>query len=223
MIIVIPYNGRLNYLKITLATLKEALRGHSMPPVLLYNTSENSEGSDLEIFKEFSNIKILTHIKYPSTENRLFIDKLIPSIINDVLSNNICSYVILLDSDTVVHPLAIEKFKNLILLHRDLGIGSLFNTESHPFSGLVSENLGIKEVMGGFGWIISKRAWNTYCKDIKSNWDVSATNNITKSGEFKNYCTINSYLEHIGFTGTHKNEKKLGHPLSIDRALNLFN
>src|SRR4030066_157943 len=150
MVIVIPFNSRLNYLKITLATL------------------------------------------------------------NDAMSTYVDDYMILLDSDTLVHPQAIEKFKQMIADNSDLGIGSLFNTINHSFLEKNTIIYGEKEVLGGFGWIINKVAWDKYCKKIVEHWDVSASKNISESGEFKNYCTINSYLEHIGFNGTHKNEKEIG-------------
>ena len=75
--------------------------------------------------------------------------------------------------------------------------------------------------MGGFGWVINRTAWMKYCKNINWDWDVQATTNINNSKEFKNYCTVKSYLDHIGFTGTHKSGEN-GHPMSIDRAINFF-
>lgn len=214
--IVIPYRDRLDYLRLTLATLKESARGHDIH-VTLYNTCPKKEENNLGILEEFDSIEVKNII----CKN---IDTLIPKVIDDAFKNVHDEYIILLDSDTVVHPKAIEKFLQMYNDLPQMGLGTLFNTMEHPFNVIIrpEQTYGIKLTIGGFGCIIKRRAWIKYGKKIRQHWDVEMSNNIAKSGEFNVYCSINSYLEHIGYSGTHR-RNDLGHPMSIDRASNFFN
>ena len=214
--IAIPFRGRLEYLKLTLATLKEAMRGQDIP-ITLYNTCPTKEGNNLDIIAEMEHVEI-KNITCSS------IDTIIPKVITDAFNISEDDYVILLDSDSIVHPKAIEKFKEMADECPDLGLGTLFNTATHPFIEK-GDKYGTKRTIGGFGCLINRYAWNQYGKRIKTHWDVEMSNNISDSNEFHVYCTIHSYLEHMGFSGTHRHGtlEELGEPHSIDRASNFFN
>lgn len=217
--IVIPFRGRLEYLKMTLATLRESTRNHDIP-ITVYNTCPDKEGNDLSIFSEIDNLEI-KNITCKS------IDTIIPKVITNAFDIAEEDYVILLDSDTIVHPKAIDKFIEMAEECHDLGLGTLFNTATHPFISKPKgdEKYGTKRTIGGFGCLINRYAWNQYGKRIKKHWDVEMSNNISNSKEWKVYCTLHSYLEHIGFSGTHRHGtiEEQGKPTSIDRASNFFN
>lgn len=225
MVIVIPYSERLNYLRLTLSTLKEALRGFEAS-ILLYCTYEGREKGALEILKEMPSIVEHTHITRTPEKN---IDYLIPTIINDVFDKVKDQYIVLLDSDTIVHPRAIEMFLHMQNSCLALGMGSLFNTSTHPFiekNTNEEENaeFGIKKHLGGFGLLINREAWLKYCSNYFCSWDANSSSAISNSRDYDLFCSTTSYLEHVGMLGCHRHEgKDLGHPMSIDRALNFFN
>lgn len=227
MVIVIPYCERYNYLRLTLSTLRESLRGYEAS-ILLYHTHRDAEVCKLDIFDDIffndqSNvISEYTHIRTRKDEN---LDYLIPTVINDAFSKTTDEYIILLDSDTIVHPKAIEMFLRMRKGCSDLGIGSLFNANRFPFLEIdETGDFGIKNQVGGFGWLIDRQAWSIYCSKIVTCWDAHAALAISSSNTHKIYCSVNSYLEHIGMTGSHRyEEKEIGDPVSIDRAWNFYN
>lgn len=230
MEIVIPYNMRLNYLKITLATLKEALRTTSEEfSVKLYNTNQDGMGNDLEIFKEFDNLEVKTNIKsnvgYEILKHGNLlsdIDDFMPKIINDAINNTDREFMLLLDADTVLHPLALEKAVGLCKRFPDLAAGTIFNSMISEFSDFVDDEYGRKKLIAGFGLIIKKDVWLDFCKTNAPIWERDYLMYVHDRSEYNTYCTRHSYLEHIGFSGLHKTAEESGHPLSIDRALNFF-
>ena len=229
MEIVIPYNMRTNYLKITLTTLKEALRTVIDFNVRLYNTNPKGEGSNLEVFDEINNLEIRTHIKsklsYEQLEEGQFsdIDEFMPKIISDALKHSNQDFILLMDADTVVHPQALEKAVEMCQKFPDLGAGTLFNSAISEFSAHIDEEYGTKKLIAGFGLIINRNAWLDYCKRSGKHWETDFLLHVHSHKDYKTYCTRNSYLEHIGFSGLHKTAEENGHPMSIDRAVNFFN
>lgn len=211
--IVIPYNDRINYLRITLSTLKEACRGLETE-IYLYNTCPDKKNSNVPIFKDFDNLNI-KHLTCTG------IDSLLPKVITDAFDSTDNNFIILLDSDTLVHPEAINKFMEMYRDIPNLGIGTLFNTTSHRFHTNVNDRYGSKVIIGGFGLIIKRNAWKKHGRNVRKDWDVVFPRGVFNSDEYSVYCSYDSYLEHIGMTGTHKRNKE-GEPLSIDRASNFF-
>lgn len=213
--IIVPYRGRYDYLRITMSTLKESIRGLDAR-IVLYNTCPVDMEHSLDIFSEIDRLEV----KNITCKN---IDTILPKVINDAFASADDDYIILLDSDTLVHPKAITQFVSMYNDLPDLGLGTLFNTETHEFSSILkpAQKYGIKRTIGGFGCLIKRSAWDEYGKHIKDGWDVEMSNNIADSPKYNVYCTVNSYLEHIGISGTHA-RCEIGHPLSIDRASNFF-
>ena len=101
-------------MKITLATLKEATRDHNIP-IILYNTCPAKEGNDLSIISEIPNLEI-KNITCKS------IDTIIPKVITDAFNIAEDDYIILLDSDTIVHPKAIDKFLQIMEQQAEEGV-----------------------------------------------------------------------------------------------------
>lgn len=230
MEIVIPYNMRLNYLRITLASLKEALKDTTDFNIKLYNTNKNGEGNNLEIFKEFDNLEIKTNIKTNSSYQQIQsqgslisdIDSFMPKILNEVANNTQQDFLFLMDADTLVHPMALKEAVKMCNRFQDLGAGTVFNSMISPFSEHIDDEYGKKELIAGFGLIINKNIWKDYSKKLCKHWEQGFPKYIHDKTKLNIYCTRNSYLEHIGFSGLHKTNEERGHPLSIDRALNFF-
>lgn len=220
MVIVIPYQERYNYLRLTLCTLQESLRGYEAS-ILLYHTYHDVKKCDLDIFKEIDNILEFMHIRRRGEAN---LDYLIPMIINDAFMKTDEQFIILLDSDTIVHPEAIKMFLYMQESCANLGIGGLFNTARFPFVEINNDiGFGIKKQLGGFGLLINREAWLLYCANTFHSWDALGTLAISRSDTHQLYCSVNSYLEHVGMIGSHRyKDKALGDPMSIDRALNFF-
>ena len=105
---------------------------------------------------------------------------------------------------------------------KDMGIGTVFNTNTHkPKSNTSIKTRYIeKNDVGGLGTIVNKNAWLWY-KDKTTNvgpkhkgWDWDMCMWLNTQEKWKIYCTKKSYVEHIGQSGSHS-----GPGCKIDKAM----
>jgi len=107
------------------------------------------------------------------------------------------------DSDLLFNP----QWLNIALklIEYTDGVLSVFNTNSHPFYNIVSDDLGLKKTVGAAGTLFKKErleelmAKYSSMEDVRGfDWQFSA---YFMSHNVRIYCVRNSLVQHIGLVG----------------------
>ena len=211
MEVVLPFKDRPNYLRITLASYIEAIRGRNDIHLTLYDDCSSTIPA---IVNEVPNATLMKRKKclgqYQSKA----------AAIQDTFNHyaNI-SFVLCLDSDCIIHPGIFNAIANMIKDLPNMGIGTVFNTPTHPEISCVLEKYVTKEHIGGLGTVIKKDAWEWYVTQTRTNgakhigWDWDICLWLKTTEKWKIFSTIRSYVDHIGQSGSHS-----GPGCNIDRA-----
>jgi cellulose synthase/poly-beta-1,6-N-acetylglucosamine synthase-like glycosyltransferase len=215
--IVISSKNRFNYLRITFATLKEALREVDTTKfkIFLWDDSKNSLPS---IVNEFSNLEIIRQGVDWSNKSTHFRCN---NIITETFSRSDKEYILQVDSDSVFHPLFYNKCLELIKDLPDIGYASVFNTPGHKVTEVIKGKYAKKNLIGAFGTLINRFVWEKLLKSGHMKTDDmerGLANFCNTSTQYGVCTTVNSYIEHIGQTGLHHREDD-----TIDRAINFYN
>lgn len=209
--IVLTSKDRFNYLRITLATLKEALRDKHVK-IYLWDFSSTvlpniSNELEMEIIRQdptWANSG--SHARYNHIITHAFIR-----------SNK--EYILQVDSDAVFHPLFYDKCLEMIHDLPGLGYGGVFNTSTH--AGKKYGKYLKKQVIGAFGTLVNRKIWETMISNnynlFTNDMEYSLSAYVNKNTSHGVCTTINSYIEHIGYSGTHKHGDN-----SIDKAVNFL-
>lgn len=210
--IVITSKDRFNYLRITLATLKEGIRYLDPTSFNIY-LWDNSTSSLPDIVNEFSNLIVVrqnpiwagaySHTRYNN-------------VITDAFIRSDKEYLFQLDADGVLHPDFYSQCLTLLNDFPGIGYAGIFNTPTHPPTATIRDKYVKKNVIGFFATLISRTTWNALHKSGHTmNDDVEYGLARFCNGTIT---TINSYVEHIGISGSHQHCDG-----SVDRAKNFFN
>ena len=205
MLITIPWNNRTNFLRITLATLKEAMRygrhdfmiaGHNKTRKDLPDIFDSAWNGH---FKEFYGQDC--HMLYVDMINEAF--QLFPHY----------SYLLNIDSDVIVHPDLCFAASQAILDLPDAGAIGFFNESCHPEpKEKYKEIYHARNHCSMLGLLINRNAWNDFKKPNPGQQidygciDGMFTSWVAQSGKYRLYTTVRSYVDHIGFKGTHASE-----------------
>lgn len=221
-VVCIVFN-RFNYFRISLATLKEAVRYRNDVRISIFDYSENGVPStDL-----ISEISSMCELHYFKRTNISISDSNIEALY-ETSKNFDSEYILCLDDDGVVHPLLFDGLDAMTSIP-NFKIGTMFNTENHTFVRMFDDRFGAKNIVGGLGMVLKKDYVSEVINlDNKSSyqnggWDWRVGAVVASKGDFY-VCPKRSYIEHIGYTGTNvTSEANRGRPDSIDRAYNFFN
>lgn len=210
--IVTTYKNRPNYTTITYATLREALK--------------NFDGEvDLYFYDDASTVPvppIVDEMRQASGVRGFFRHKNetglgaehgnVDSITKCFEKFPDITHVLVLDNDMCVHPFALNAIKKMIEDIPNLGCGSIFNSNVFPEKEIVKERYVVKDVNPGNGSVIQREAWFWHLsvstpkldKNPKQpgwDWNLSAWMKDS-GGKWNVYSTLQSYVEHIGTSGT---------------------
>jgi len=203
---VTPFKGRHNYLRLMLATLAEAARGKDVQSILV-QTDEYDEPLP-DIVHELPFVSLTQH-KF------LNVGTVLSDALNYVFGSSTTDWVLLLDSDMILHPLALEKAEQMVKDLPDMGYGSIFNTEEHPDCGGIAGGYVRKNLMGYCATIIKRSVW----RQIDCAPDDIQFSNAVMSLGLGVYCTETSYAEHLGFEGFNRRGDEFENSTRvIDRA-----
>lgn len=191
LLCVIPYCGRLNYLRMLLATIREA-DGADDVRVLIYRTRPNVEiperllhGLDGEVV-EFD----LGDHKNRYAHHAVWQDVFLKHYEHDFLVG--------FDCDAAVHPWAFRKTREMIERFPDMGMGCLFNQESYADIDCGDPLYFEKHQIGFLGVVMSRKV-------VAMMWDRPAVDSIYSKAcveaGLKIYCTRTSFVEHLGWEG----------------------
>jgi hypothetical protein len=205
-LVTIPWKGRDNYFRITLATLNEALR--ESPPVdLVIHQNGDWHSETPGILEDMANMTADIEVVGMAADcpHRLYIDRF-----NDVFdSNPEIDHLINIDSDACVHPEFFKAVNKAIEDLPDYGCISLFNEDCHPEPAHAFGNYHHREHFSMFAIVLSRKAWEMYTPPEEGQpfhdgcVDGDMTTAIGKMEGVGLYSTIRSYAEHIGAVGTH--------------------
>lgn len=187
---------RFNYLRITLATLQEGLRGFSPEEVkvLLF---DNSTEPLPAIVHEVPHLALLKQAPEWAT---LHSEGRYHYLVDEGFKHSTQPFLLHVDSDAVFHPGFVAAVHDLVRMYPEAEYASLFNTKQHPGRPMGSDYLG-KSVVGLFGTLISRKLWERLTAppyDKHTNWIerqlAAAVGDLV-------VVTKRSYIEHIGMTG----------------------
>lgn len=217
MIIVSPICGRDGYVRIMLATLKEAMRDHDDVNIKLYDNSHTK--IYLDIYRDMGdNLKVRYIDKRPNTVSHachfIYIDML--DDIFRLLPNE--DYVVNVDSDCCIHPDFVKVVKQAVSDLPRIGHISLYSEGNHPEPTSVFKGYHIRSHISMTASIVGRKAWETFPKpqsheEMRAFWSnhISAKEHAGGiDGAFSSWCneqgygcysTIRSYVEHIGAVG----------------------
>jgi hypothetical protein len=211
--VLITFKCLMNYLSITLCTLKDAIKRYKNVNVFLYNTNENYICPE-----SLDGLPITFRVTKPFKS----IETMYRHIISEVFKQTDSNFLFILESDSVVHPDIFFAINSMINDLPDMGYGSVFNTPFHPSLKQIGKKYLKKKNLGFFGSIIKRELWT----QLKTGIDWAYSDLVKKKG-LGIYCTNRSYLEHIGFSGRH--HRSLPCPYiknciaTVDRAINFLN
>lgn len=203
MRIVIPWRDRVPYLTITLATLKEAMRGHDDVHVTLYNNESQQPAP--EICDEFLS---LTHRPLAAYDcHHTFINMFNTEF--DLCDDD---YIVSMDSDCCVHPSFIKAVKRMIADLHPFGHASLYNEGNHPEPREKTGD-GLYHVRGHISMtacVVGRHAWKTFQKPkpgekIRFGCIDGAFSTYCHERALGCYSTVKSYVDHIGSEGAYTN------------------
>lgn len=129
------------------------------------------------------------------------------------------THVLVLDNDMCVHPYALHAVRKMIQDFPELGVGSIFNSNVFPEICSIKDRYVIKDVNPGLGAVIQREAWFWHLEQSKGkldknkkqpgwDWNLSAWMKDS-GGRWNVYATQQSYLEHIGTSGTNVTENAM--------------
>jgi hypothetical protein len=203
--VLLTFKEKINYLTITLCTLKEALRKSPNTKIFLYDTGAK------QLPDIINDVPATVRKRGPFPNCPAMYNTIIPEVLNEINGE----FLAIIEADSVLHPLIFSAMANMIIDLPDMGYGSIFNTPFHPTISTYKSYLR-KPSLGFFGSLIRVKLW----KDLKANNKVDyAFGSHTINKGFKIYCTKRSYIEHMGFSGMHKREHDF---CPIDRAINFW-
>jgi len=213
MRVVLPFKNRPNYLRLTLSTIKEAMRSRTDIKLHLFDDMSTTaypliiEEMDLMITKNSTLAG-----PYQATSRAINEEFLI------------CEdeYLFALDADCIVHPNIFNIVENMVKDLPKMGFGTLFNTDTHKVKAGNRDAKGYvrKVSIGGLGCIIKRDAWEWYRKQTTQKgpkhkgWDWDFCYWLATTDQWHICSTINSYVDHMGQTGSHS-----GPSCEIDRAI----
>lgn len=187
---------RFNYLRITLATLQEGLRGFS-PEAIRVMLFDNSTERLPAIVHEVPHLALLKQAPEWATmhsEGRYH------HLVNTAFKHSQQPYLLHVDSDAVFHPGFVEAAHELVRTYPGVEYASLFNTKHHSGRPMGSDYLG-KTIVGLFGTLISRKLWERVTAppyNMETSWIerqlAAAVGDLV-------VVTKRSYVEHIGMTG----------------------
>lgn len=226
--VIIPYSRWLNYLTITLCTLREAIKNYPEDKIQIYLFDTIGEERKKPELAEGLPLKYYSVGPFRSIE--LMYANLLPRVFEEMEGN----YLAIIEADACIHPFIFSHgYSKLINYLPDMGMGSVFHTPFHKVLNFHKSKLFFEKAsLGFFGSIIRKDLWRgTPVRGIhNTKWaiDWSYVRHIKMKNK-KLYCTFNSYIEHLGFGGVHKRnvpcpkfpnfDRCIAH---VDRAINFF-
>jgi hypothetical protein len=217
--ICITHKDRNNYLRVTLATLREACRGHDDVRIYLYN-----DGSTLplpEIVHEMENVEVIDIAGQYKLHDGDAAQRY-NYVLRETFERSGATHVFITDSDAAFHPQVISVIKDMIATLPDIGIGSVFNAVNHRDDTPTDDARYVHKLLVGlFCTVISRTAWEKYGINISKGFDHGLCGGIRGDSIMKIYCTQRSYVEHIGHSGIH-NRGNPDSPDYIDRAKRFF-
>jgi hypothetical protein len=201
--VLVTFKDKINYLTLTLCTLQQALKGEGVwVKTFLYDTGCKTKLPPL--IHRIPNSEL--HKAGPFKSIAAMYKTIIPQVFKKVKQE----HLVIIESDAIVHPNIFPAIRQMIQDLPDMGYGSVFNTPSHR----VIQRRGIylrKNTLGFFGSIIRRSLW-TFKTKGGIDWIYGA--HVKRKG-YKIYCTNRSYIEHMGFSGTHRRR--------VDRSVNFLN
>ncbi|MCB9877271.1 MAG: hypothetical protein H6835_06670 [Planctomycetes bacterium] len=198
----IPYCGRLNYLRMLLATLREA-DDIERTRVLIYKTRPGLDvpekllrGLDAQVVE----------LDLGAHKNRLAHHSVWQHVfVNHYEHDHLLSF----DCDAAVHPWALVKTREMIERFPDLGMGCLFNQESYVDIDFGDPLYFLKRQIGFLGVVMSRKV-------VAMMWDKPSVDSIYSKAcveaGLKIYCTRTSFVEHLGWEGLNSPDWTLGLP-----------
>jgi len=140
--------------------------------------------------------------------------------LNSVFDLTDAEWVMMIDSDMILHPLVLEKAEKMVVDLPDMGYGSVFNTEEHQDMRGVACGYVEKGMMGFCASIIRRDVWQRIGKPVD---DIQFSNEVNAL-QLGIYCTEQSYAEHMGFDGQNKRgDTFIDTTRIIDRARRFMN
>jgi len=236
--VLIPYQNKWNYLRVTLCTLREAVKEYPNVHIYLFNTNGNKDGQKPELVED---LPVSFYNVGPFKSIELMYHHILPLVFKQMKGK----YLTIIEADAVLHPLIFKKgVSTLISELPNMGMGSVFNTPFHktivnfPAKKNLPDEDGKKNVyylekasLGFFGSVIRKDLWRgTRIRGVhggaKQTIDWSYGKNVA-ARKLKLYCTGHSFIEHIGFEGKHQRKVHCKHfavpcAAQIDRAINFY-
>jgi hypothetical protein len=215
--IVTTYKARPNYTRITFATMREALRLFNKK-VYFFFYDDASTTPIPEIVTEFGQEPNVASFKLHRNEVGLGAEwGNIDAITKCFETFPTVSHVLILDNDLCVHPQALFVIQKMVEDIPSLGFGSIFNSNVFPEGVRVKNSYVIKDVNPGLGGVIQRDAWFWHLEKSKGtklnknpkqpgwDWNLSAWMKDS-GGRWNVYATHQSYVEHIGSSGTNVRE-----------------
>lgn len=212
IVITIPWHNRNSYLKITLATLKEALRGYGSIPILLFR-----HNSKELIPKIADDARIELNDLDSKNCHHVYMD-----MMKIAFQRYNIDYVLNIDADACVHPNLIKSVEKMINNVDDIGHLSFFNEDCHPeptdkksFQDKADQFFYTdRKHISFFCSLLARKAWDQFVPNIPKDGqefdfgcaDGMLSTFISSKTNLKVYCTHQSYAEHLGFNGTHSGE-----------------
>lgn len=201
MRVVIPWKDRVGYLRICLATIREALRDFKDPVhITVYNNESSVEIPSIAI----ENCDI---VNLPGDDcHHVFID-----MFNHQFSQIDDDYIINIDSDCCVHPSFFHAAKKMIEDLPQLGHASLYSEGNHPEpTKKIKDIYHVRGHISMTASIISRAAWSAFKKptkgeEIRFGCIDGAFSTFVHEQFNACYSTIRSYVEHIGAVGAYSN------------------
>ena len=200
--------NRPNYLAITLTTLNHAIRKMERPPkVFIFNG-----GEPIQVDVAWYPFVVIHQGDWKDTGiNNVYVRAL-----KETFALSTKQFVMILDSDAVVHPEMLNAAEQMLSDIPQLEFGSVFNAKS---SNAVPPDTKYfkKHSLGALGSMIRREVFaELYERGLSSDDDSHFEREFSNYGREHdgNWCTTRSYIEHIGFTGLHTDV--------IDRAINFL-
>ena len=212
MKVILPFRDRTNYLRLTLATIKEAMRGLKGIELILVNDA--SDDKLPAIINELPCTVWTRKERVGPYGSKAVAVRRVFDEFDD-------KFVMTLDSDCIVHPMAFGVAAKMVADLPKMGLGTVFNTPKHTFNpkDIVKSRYVRKDFVGGLGTVIKKDAWEWYISCASKYgqkhkvWDWDMCLWLKESKKWEIYCTFDSFVDHIGQSGSHS-----GPECPIDRA-----
>lgn len=211
------YN-RPEYLKTTLDTLAKSDLTLAKE-VLIFD--DGSSGNVIQMLKEFKG-KLNVPVKIYRNRKSLGANLNIAQACDFIFNKN--DLAILIDSDSKFGKQWLNKINEAVILcdRENIAWGyiSVFNTPNHKTIKNINSFLVQKKDLGSFGTIIKKEIFKKMTKnenfrkrnvsfDWKYGWQCDLDKKLI-------LCTKNSYIQHIGLSGTNSNKN------SVDIGVNFM-